>query len=337
MEYKFAFRPYQRQFRIPIKTSHGTWDLRKGIILRLTDDKGKEGFGEIAPVSWLGSETFDQALDFCQKLPKVITPANIFSIPDELPACQFGIESAWEAITTQTMTLSGIPLEDLPDFTSEPEMCSGLLPAGQAAILARKILWKKGYRTFKWKIGVMPIELELRILEQLVKSIMEELPSDESISLRLDANGGLTDLEASQWLHVCDKAGKIIEFLEQPLPVDQLEKMQKLSDRFSTPIALDESVVTLKQMKEVYHQGWNGIFVIKPSIAGSPSQIRQFCKSKDIDAVFSSVFETEIGRDAALRLASELNTKHNRPVGFGVSQWFDDRFDVHQLWHDYLA
>lgn len=332
MEYKFEFRPYERQFRIPVKTSHGTWDIRKGIILRLTDNKDKEGFGEIAPVSWLGSETFEQALDFCRQLPKVITPTNIFSIPEELPACQFGIESAWEEVSTHALTLSGMPLEDVPDPSSEPEMCSGLLPAGQAAVLARKILWKKGYRTFKWKIGVVPIALELRILEQLVKSILEDFSADEPISIRLDANGGLNEVEASQWLHVCDKAGKIIEFLEQPLPVDQFDLMKELSDRFSTPIALDESVVTLKQMKAVYAQGWEGIFVIKPSIAGSPSQIRQFCQTKKIDTVFSSVFETEIGRNAALRLAVELNTKHDRPLGFGVNHWLDDNFEVNQLW-----
>lgn len=333
MKYKFEFRPYQRQFRIPVKTSHGTWDVRKGIILRLTDDKGQYGFGEIAPVSWLGSETFEEALDFCQQWPKVITPTNIFSIPDRFPACQFGIESAWESIATHAIALSGMPLEDLPDPKSEPEMCSGLLPAGQAAVLARKILWKKGYRTFKWKIGVVPIDLEMRILEQLVKSILEDFSGDRPPFLRLDANGGLNELQANQWLHICDKAGKIIEFLEQPLPVNQFELMNQLSDRFSTRIALDESVVTLKQMKQAYEKGWPGIFVIKPSIAGSPSQIRQFCKSKKIDAVFSSVFETEIGRDAALKLASELNTKHNRSVGFGVSHWLEDNFDVNQLWN----
>lgn len=332
MEYTFEFRPYQRQFRIPLKTSHGTWDIREGIILRLTDDKGKQGFGEIAPVSWLGSETFEQALDFCQQLPKRITPTNIFSIPDELPACQFGIESAWEELSTYALTLSGMPLEDLPNPTSAPETCSGLLPAGQGAVLALKILWKTGYRTFKWKIGIAPIDLELRILEQLVKSILEEFSSDKPISIRLDANGGLSEVEASQWLNVCDKAGKIIEFLEQPLPVDRFERMKQLSDRFSTPIALDESVVTLKQMQAAYRKGWRGIFVIKPSIAGSPSQIRQFCHSKEIDAVFSSVFETEIGRNAALKLAVELNTQHDRPLGFGVNHWLDDRFDVNQLW-----
>lgn len=333
MEYKFEFRPYQRKFQIPVKTSHGTWEFRKGIILRLTDNKGQQGCGEIAPVSWLGSETFEQALDFCRQLPKVITPTHIFSIPEELPACQFGIESAWEELSTHNLTLSGMPLEDLPDPQSEPEMCSGLLPAGQAAVLARKILWKKGYRTFKWKIGVVPIALELRILEQLVKSILEDFSANESISIRLDANGGLNEVEATQWLHVCDKAGKIIEFLEQPLPIDRFEQMKQLSDRFSTPIALDESVVTLKQMNAAYHNGWEGIFVIKPCIAGSPSQLRQFCK-KPVDVVFSSVFETEIGRNAALKLAAELNTRNDRPLGFGVNHWLDDNFNVNQLWQD---
>jgi len=331
MEYKFAFRSYQRKFQIPVKTSHGTWNVRKGIILSLTDDKGKQGFGEIAPVSWLGSETFEQALDFCQQLPEVITPANIFSIPEDLPACQFGIESAWEELSTHALTLSGMPLEELPDPTLEPQMFSGLLPAGQAAVLARKILWKQGYRTFKWKIGVVPIDLELRILEQLVKSILEDFTTDEPISIRLDANGGLTEVEASQWLHVCDKAGKIIEFLEQPLPVDRLDQMIQLSDRFSTPIALDESVVTLKQMKAIYDRGWPGIFVIKPSISGSPSEIRRFCR-KSVDIVFSSVFETDIGRTSALRLAAEFNPKQDRALGFGVDRWLDDDFDVNRLW-----
>ncbi len=331
MEYKFEFRSYKRKFQIPVKTSHGTWDVREGIILRLTDEKGKQGFGEIAPVSWLGSETLEQALDFCRQLPTVITPANIFSIPEELPACQFGIESAWEELSTNALTLSGMPLEDLPDPTSEPQIFSGLLPAGQAAVLASKILWKKGYRTFKWKIGVVPIELELQILEQLVKSILEDFVADEPISIRLDANGGLNEVEASEWLKFCDQAGKIIEFLEQPLPVDQLDRMKQLRDRFSTPIALDESAITLRQMNAVYSNGWRGIFVIKPSIAGSPSEIRRFCR-KPVDVVFSSVFETDVGRTAALRIAAEFNSKQDRALGFGVDRWLDDNFDVNQLW-----
>jgi o-succinylbenzoate synthase len=63
--------------------------------------------------------------------------------------------------------------------------------------------------------------------------------------------------------------------------------------------------------------------VIKPAIVGSPSQLRQFCQENAIDAVFSSVFETAIGRQAGLQLAAELSYK-NRAVGYGTTHWFND-------------
>ncbi len=97
MRYQFEFRPYQRRFIRPLATSHGTWNIREGIILRLSDETNI-GWGEIAPISWFGSETIEQALSFCQQLPTEITEETIFSIPDELPACQFGFESALQGV-----------------------------------------------------------------------------------------------------------------------------------------------------------------------------------------------------------------------------------------------
>ncbi|HAX87380.1 MAG TPA: o-succinylbenzoate synthase, partial [Cyanobacteria bacterium UBA11370] len=41
MCYKFQFRPYQRRFRHPLKTSYGCWDIREGIILHLMDETGQ--------------------------------------------------------------------------------------------------------------------------------------------------------------------------------------------------------------------------------------------------------------------------------------------------------
>jgi o-succinylbenzoate synthase len=88
-------------------------------------------------------------------------------------------------------------------------------------------------------------------------------------------------------------------------------------------ISLDESVATLQQLETCYSQGWRQIFVIKPLIIGSPSKLRRICQQYQIDAVFSSVFETDIGRHAALQLANELSLQ-NRAVGFGVNHWFQE-------------
>ncbi|MBE9209098.1 o-succinylbenzoate synthase [Nostoc sp. LEGE 06077] len=321
----FEFRPYQRRFTKPLITHHGVWDTREGIILRLVDEAGKIGWGEIAPISWFGSETLEKALDFCHQLPQEITPETIFAIPDDLPACQFGFESALgDGVHTSRITPLNPPLEmgetGKPSSGNQEKLVySGLLPAGEVALQQWETLWERGYRTFKWKIGVDAIAKELAIFDNLTRS----LPA--SAKLRLDANGGLSYTEAKLWLETCDNIqGELpieIEFLEQPLPVEELAAMLELSRFYKTAIALDESVATLPQIISCYQQGWRGIFVIKPGIVGSPSKLRHFCQQHQIDAVFSSVFETVIGKQAALNLAAELSRK-NRAVGFGVDHFF---------------
>jgi o-succinylbenzoate synthase len=303
MDYRVAFRPYHRRFRSPLQTSYGGWEVRSGIILQLTDATGLVGFGEIAPLAAFGSETLEQALAYCDQLAGSIAREAIFAIPDRLPACQFGFESA----------IANLPAPHFPN-----PFHSALLPTGSAALVHWPDLWAQGYCTFKWKIGVAPIDQELDLFTQL----LTQLPAQAQ--LRLDANGGLTVPQAEQWLQIC--AGQPLEFLEQPLPSDQFAALLHLSQQSETPLALDESVATLTQLKTCYEQGWRGIFVIKPAILGSPARLRQFCRDHPVDAVFSTVFETAIGRQAGLQLAAELGAPH-RALGYGTGHWFADPFD----------
>ena len=317
--YQFEFRAYCRPFRQPLQTSHGQWQVREGIILRLSSETGQIAYGEIAPLAWFGSETFEQAIAFCQQLPTKITSEHISAIPPFLPACQFGFESAYSALNTDQSKIQN-PKSKISS--------SALLPSGSGALETWRALWQQGFRTFKWKIGVAAVPEELEILQTLRQALPPQA------QLRLDANGGLTPETAIAYLRACDPLE--IEFLEQPLPVGQFQTMLALSQQYSTPLALDESVATLTQLKACYQQGWRGIFVIKPAIAGFPSQLRQFCQIHSIDAVFSSVFETAIGRAASLSLAAEL-TRGDRALGFGVTHWFNDGWeqlsDFEQLWN----
>lgn len=319
-----------------LATSHGIWDIREGIILSLSDEVGS-GWGEIAPISWFGSETLEQALDFCRQLPEEITAETIFSIPDELSACQFGFESALEGLGSREWGMgNGVnkSLSVSPPLRVPASSFSGLLPAGEAALEQWQTLWQQGYRTFKWKIGVNAIAHELKIFELLTHA----LPT--SAKLRLDANGGLSYEEANLWLWTCDnlranqESSPEIEFIEQPLPVDRLQEMLELNMCYATPIALDESVATFKQLEYCFQEGWRDIFIIKPGIVGSPSRLRKFCQQHKIDAVFSSVFETAIGRQAALQLAAELS-QHKRAIGFGINHFFEqEEIWLQSLWKD---
>lgn len=319
MVYQFSYRPLNKKFTRPVITNHGIWEIRESVIIRLVDTTGKVSWGEISPIDWFGSETLEQALDFCNQLPAEITPEIIFDIPDKLPACQFGFESALESLAK---THESINYQNLT--------YSGLLPAGKSALDQWKTLWRQGYQTFKWKIGIDEISKEIKIFNSLI----QKLP--KSAKLRLDANGGLSYESAKLWLTTCENIKNKIEFIEQPLSVDKFSEMLELSNTYHTKIALDESVATLQQLEECYKQGWRGIFVIKPGIVGSPSQLRKFCQQHQIDVVFSSVFETAIGREAALKLAAELS-QNNRAVGFGINHFFTEKDSnwLKSLWNNH--
>jgi O-succinylbenzoate synthase len=269
-------------------------------MITLQDPEGQISYGEIAPLPGFGSETLDQAFAFCSQYSQGITATEIMQIPEQLPACQFAFESALESFFPQETPQQALSL-------------SVLLPAGESVLQAWQSAWQQGQQTFKWKIGVFSLEEELAWFEQLVNALPEE------VQLRLDANGGLTLQETQQWLHKADLSGKV-EFIEQPLPPHQFEQMQELAATFTTPIALDESVGTLRQLQTCYNRGWRGIFVLKCAIAGSPRLLRELCHQYPLDLVFSSVMETTVAREAVFRLARELNPK--RALGFGIEGWF---------------
>ncbi len=298
--FKFKFKSYQHPFPQPLHTHHGIWKIREGIIITLEDDLGNISQGEIAPIPWFGSETLAQALQFCQQLGDIVTVEDMTNIDDRLPACQFAFESAWEGLFKNNQHIN----------YSSLKYCS-LLPAGESALTALKdlnILNTDKDLTFKWKIGVKSLTKEIEILRQLV----ELLPPQTK--LRLDANGGLNISGARKLLAVSENI-PAIEFIEQPLSPDRLTEMLALEREYATTIALDESVASLDRLQKCFELGWGGVFVIKAAIMGYPSRLRQLCRDNPIDAVFSSVFETEIGRQAVLDLAVELNNR-DRAVGF---------------------
>jgi O-succinylbenzoate synthase len=299
--YRLRIEPYAWKFEPPLKTHHGLWEVREGLLVGLEREDGVTGWGEVAPIPWFGTETLEEAIAFFKQLPTVLSNIEISSVPDTLPASQFGLGSAYQAIYR-----SGITSEKT-DLT----FC-GLLPAGEAALTAWQPMWQEGYRTFKWKIAVRPIEAEMGLFQDLVAA----LPVGSK--LRLDANGGLTIKEAIQWLRLFQDSQRIqVEYLEQPLHPDQFKAMALLRRYFPTPIALDESVATLAQLEHCYQQGWTGVMVIKAAIAGYPQRLASFLDGKKIDSVFSSAFETDVGRNATLSLAQAFNAK-DRAVGFSI-------------------
>lgn len=203
---------------------------------------------------------------------------------------------------------------------------STLLPAGDEAVATLEERLSEGFVTAKIKIGVEDRDREMSRVERLCNLL------PDGGQLRLDANGALNTATASAWLEFA--ADLPIEFLEQPFPPSDPDGLLGLAADFPTPIALDESVVGVDDLKRWRDRGWPGLFVIKPSLAGPPDLL--LAEMGDDDAfVFSTAMETAIGHRAALRLAF-LNPSR-RALGFGVGAFFNDTHDEPFMSSDTVA
>lgn len=309
-----TWKSYRRPFRQPLITGHGAWEYREGLLVRLEDSDGRTGYGEVAPIPWFGTETLQSARFQLGLLGAEVQVESVGQIPTSHPCCRAALGAA----------LDGLGGAAFPSDRRLP--VSALLPAGDAAqpILEERLA--EGFVTAKLKIGVEDPDREMSRVERLCGLL------PDGGRLRLDANGALNPMTATTWLSFV--ADLPVEFLEQPFPPSDPDSLLGLAADFPTPIALDESVVGVDDLKRWRDRGWPGLFVIKPSLAGAPDALRE--EMGDDDAfVFSTAMETAIGHHGALRLAFFSSSR--RALGFGVGAFFADTYDEPYLSSDAVA
>lgn len=312
--FSFTFRRYRLPFRQPVRTAHGVWAEREGLLLRLEDEAGRVGFGEAAPIAWFGTETIEEVEEICRGLGEQVSAVTLAAVPERCACLRFALASALEfSAGTDIENKKALPM-------------AALLPAGRTALEVVAPKAEAGFRTFKWKVGVGDIADELALLDDLIA----ELP--DGAKLRLDANGAWDRRKAERWLERC--AERPVEFVEQPcLPEDSSDASRTddlllgLANDFPTPIALDESVVSAGDVARWLDRGWPGVFVVKPALLGNATTILTRLEKAKAPVVFSSALETAVGAKAALQLAFAFGGEP-RALGFGVWPLFrNERFD----------
>src|SRR4051812_15019566 len=178
MPYRFSFKKYRLPLRIPLRTAHGWWAEREGLIVRLESDAGVTGFGEIAPIPWFGTETMVEAEEILRQFGDMV--------PDELldkPAGRFGCVrfalAQARAVPSAIASTSRLPV-------------AALLPAGRDVLRVLPEKLEAGFLAFKWKVGVGSADDELGLLDDL----LAQIPAHTK--LRLDANGAWSRRDAAR-------------------------------------------------------------------------------------------------------------------------------------------
>ncbi len=277
-------------------------------------------FSEVAPLAELGSETMDAALSFCKSFSgKEHTLKTLLPRLSGLPSCQLALESALHQAIK--------PLDNTAQAPQASFETAALLFPNSKTLHELEDLLKQGFKTFKLKVGILSFKEEKNMIEAILRYL-----KPIGGSLRLDANGRFSIESSKYYLDFLDNAP--IEFLEQPLAPGQEDPMLALAAQYRTLIAWDESVTSLEGISAAAAKGFQGIYVVKPSLLGSLSQFLSWrTTNPQTTIVYSSAFESSLGIDLILSLAaSPSQGLPLLPLGLGTLAYYKPS---PLLWHSF--
>jgi O-succinylbenzoate synthase len=263
----FDFKRVRRRLRSSVVTGAGVVDSVDRILLRTQSDHGT-GYGEIAPWPGFPTEPIEQSLEFLR------------SAQGSLPRLLAAVAASPAPLPCLSAALSSCRLWGQIAAYGGAQPCAGLLTL---SVLETDAKVAAGFRTLKIKISPETSEASIR-------GVLGRFPG----RLRLDANGSLDLQAARRWAEFA-RAEEQVEFIEQPLPVGHPGYASLGPDK----IALDESFLTPGGVD------WAGVVVVKPLLAGDWDELRAWRRSHAGGVVYSSCFETAIGRQGALWLAAQ--------------------------------
>jgi len=326
---KIAIYRFRLRLNRPLALKNHILKLREGFVVRLSDESGNCGWGEISPLIGFSLETIEQAGRELALLPSAITKG---AIPPNLEllnggfedwlggfnlsaSVRFGLESAvlnMQAVSKQ------LGLHRLLDAKAAAKVAVNALLSGTKEQIEAKAtaLLGKGYRAFKLKVGRLSLDEDIEIVAG-VRNII-----GQDTLLRLDANR-TWDLDDA--LKFMQRAVQFnVDYIEEPLQsFDQLKKLIKDSSA-PLPVALDESVLEISPTDLPLGPALKAI-VIKPTLLGFEQALRfaRAAQDKGITPVISSAFESSLGIATLASMAAVIDGGRT-PAGLDTLDWLQD-------------
>lgn len=291
--------PLDESFRI----SRETTEIAETVVVRIDDGDGR-GIGGVSPSSYYGEDTatvLEVLPDLLAVVEDVGDPYAHQRIERRLTEIAPDEPAARAAVTTALADLAatnlGVPLYRQwgldPDAAPPTSYSLGIASPATMAERARERV-DSGFDVLKLKLGTDPEDDRER-----VTAVREAVPD---VAIRVDANGGYdatTAVEVTEWL-----AERDVEFIEQPVPGDDLEALGAVHERGSIPVAADESCVAASDVPAV--AGRCSIVVGKLAKCGSPWALRrQFdtAAAHGLETMVGCMVESNVSLAAAMHCA----------------------------------
>ncbi|HYF21269.1 MAG TPA: enolase C-terminal domain-like protein [Ramlibacter sp.] len=314
-------RPYNLPLQTPYRWSKGTQHHRAGLILRL-EQAGHVGWGEAAlpPHVDYAPEAFARE---CAALVSGLDPFadDVLDQLDlrECPArLRCGISTA---VLTLRASEARLPLatyllegsQPTPDRVPVNELIGDADP--QVCVERARAVVERGQDTVKVKCTQ---ERELDLAR--IGAIRAALPK---VKIRIDPNESWPLAWAADQLNAMHPFG--IEYCEEPLPRGTpLAEYGRLRRQTRVPIALDDSIRTLRDVElAVLHQAAD-VFVLKAQRVGGPDRLLAIVRAATaagIPCTVTSSIETSVGLYLGIHCTA-LTPAPMQAAGIGTARFF---------------
>ena len=313
---KAHYKRYVLKFKRPGVTSRGELTEKETWFLFLTEGE-KKGVGECGLFRGL---SFDDRPDYEDELKALCDRVNrneengVRSIKS-FPSIQMGYEMALMSLQSNN------PYELFPSAFSRGEesiRINGLVWMGKLSFMKAQIEEKieQGFDCVKLKIGALDFNDELSLLKGVRKSF-----SQDQITLRVDANGAFSPLDAMEKLKAL--ADLDVHSIEQPIAAGQPKAMNDLCKNTPIPIALDEELIGVIEKKEkalLLDTIEPQYLILKPSLLGGFQSCQEWillAEERSIGWWVTSALESNIGLNAIAQWTFSTGIKTHQGLGTG--------------------
>lgn len=314
-------------FKKPARTSRGAYNEHRMILVTMTEDDGRFGLGECAPLPDLSCDAhaYDHLGDVAKLIDKAVKSDNYVDVLRPYPALLFALESA------------------MYDISHSPTLYDTPFARGEVGIPTNGLVWmapyddmleqvkaklKIGFRCIKLKIGAIEWEEEIKLI-----SFIRSRFGKDKLELRVDANGAFSPENAMSKLEELAKYD--IHSIEQPIRQGQWEKMAELCRKSPLPIALDEELIgvnDLEEKKRLLDTIKPQYIVIKPTLHGGMAGSLEWVKeaqTRSIGSWMTSALESNVGlRNVALLAARVYGPNNTFAQGLGTGLLFTDNLEM---------
>ncbi|WP_449133569.1 o-succinylbenzoate synthase [Senegalimassilia sp.] len=328
-------------FRKPFATAKGTLSFRESLLVEVVDHAGRTGLGECVsfPTDWYLPEVLDQDVRILreQLIPLVLNTVllhpseadGLFAAcpgANELPMGRGALEPAlWDLygkIVEQPLwQLIGGQAPEGTDAVAVP--AGAAIPVGPVAetVAAAQRCVDAGYTRVKLKVTPGTAYFSAQAVRKAFPDLV----------ISLDANQSFTEHDIEE-LRNLDELG--IAWIEEPLdprrpvasgPHDLFARLAQLQRRIKTPVCLDESIVSARDLARVLKHPELKCFALKIGKFGGIEPALQFvhmAQARGMRVWMGGMYDTGVSRRMHAAFETLSGVSDAGDIG-ATSRYFD--------------